>query len=316
MIKVKKVVCIGGGSGQSALLRGLKQIENIELSTIVAVADNGGSTGRLRDELHLPAMGDLRNVMCALADQEDLMTKIMNYRFDSNSGELSGHNLGNIIISALAQSNNDFMQAIEDVSGILKIAGNVYPSTLEDVTLSARMEDGSVISGECECRDADSKIAEVFYDTPVRSYPKVIKAIYDADYIIIGIGSLYTSILPNLIIDDVKKALINCEGKVIYCCNCMTEAGETDGYSLEDHVEAIEKHVGKSVIDAVVYSDDDIPEECLQAYALEKAVPVKIAQGQHNYRVLEYSLLSFPNNVIRHDSDKVRDCFKDVMEKI
>ncbi|MCR5066837.1 MAG: YvcK family protein, partial [Erysipelotrichaceae bacterium] len=136
---MKKVVCIGGGTGQSALLRGLKKIEDIELTAIVAVADDGGSTGRLRNQLHLPAMGDIRNVMVALAEREDLMTSIMNYRFDKNSGELSGHNLGNIIISALAQGSGDFLQAIEDLSSALKVRGRILPSTIEDVTLKANM---------------------------------------------------------------------------------------------------------------------------------------------------------------------------------
>jgi uncharacterized cofD-like protein len=313
---MKKVVCIGGGTGQSALLRGLKQIDGIELSAIVAVADDGGSTGRLRDQLHLPAMGDIRSVMVALAEREDLMTSIMNYRFDVNSGELSGHSLGNIIISALTKNSGDFLQAITDLSSALKVRGRIYPSTIENVTLKAVMKDGSIISGESELRECESVIDHVFYDGDVHAYKHVVDAIYEADYIIVGIGSLFTSILPNLIIGDIKQALGNCHGKVIYYCNCMTEHGETDGFSLEDHVEAIDRHLGKKVIDAVVFADDEIPQACLDAYAREQAERVYIRDEQHDYAVYQYSLLNFKNNVIRHDGDKTRNSFIDIMRKM
>jgi len=313
---MKKVVCVGGGSGQAALLKGLKQIDSIELSTIVAMADNGGSTGRLRDSLHLPAMGDIRNVMVALAEREDLMTAVMSYRFDSNSGDLSGHALGNIIISALAKESGDFLQAVTDLSGALRVKGKIYPSTLENVQLKARMKDGSIITGETELRDTNSEIEEVFYDGTVTTYPSVIQAIYDADYIIIGIGSLYTSILPNLIIDDIKVALANCKGKIIYYCNSMTEKGETSNYSCEDHVDAIERHIGKKVIDAIVVASDNIPEKCLKNYALEEALQVKLKEKKHDYKVFTYSLLNFKYDVIRHDPNKTRDSFIDIMRKI
>ncbi|MBQ6654384.1 MAG: YvcK family protein [Erysipelotrichaceae bacterium] len=313
---MKKVVCIGGGTGQSALLRGLKKIEDIELTAIVAVADDGGSTGRLRNQLHLPAMGDIRSVMVALAEREDLMTSIMNYRFDRNSGELSGHNLGNIIISALAQGSGDFLQAIEDLSSALKVRGRILPSTIEDVTLKANMKDGCVISGESELRESESIIDEVFYDGEVKAYPAAVEAIYDADYIIVGIGSLFTSILPNLIISDIKTALGSCKGKVIYYCNCMSEHGETDGFSMEDHVEALERHLQKRVLDAVVFPNDGIPEVCLQSYAREHAAPVFIRDEEHEYQVYRHSLLNFRNNVIRHDDEKTRRSFEEVMRKM
>ncbi|MBO4219004.1 MAG: YvcK family protein [Erysipelotrichaceae bacterium] len=313
---MKKVVCIGGGTGQSALLRGLKKIEDIELSAIVAVADDGGSTGRLRDQLHLPAMGDIRSVMVALAEREDLMTSIMNYRFDKNSGELSGHNLGNIIISALAQGSGDFEQAVTDLSSSLKVRGRIYPSTTEYVSLKGHMKDGSVVTGESELRECDNIINDVFYDREVSAYPPAVQAIYDADYIIVGIGSLFTSILPNLIITDIKKALCQCRGKVIYYCNCMSEHGETDGFSLEDHVEALERHLQKQVIDAVVFACDEIPEVCLQAYRKEHAAPVGIREKDHDYQIFRHSLLNFPNNVIRHDAEKTRISFEEVMREM
>lgn len=313
---MKKVVCIGGGTGQSALLRGLKQIEGIELSAIVAVADDGGSTGRLRNQLHLPAMGDIRSVMVAMAEREDLMTSIMNYRFDKNSGELSGHNLGNIIISALAQGSGDFQQAVIDLSSALKVRGRIYPSTVDDVELKGHMKDGSIVCGESELRECDNIINDVFYDQEVTAYPAAVKAIYDADYIIVGIGSLFTSILPNLIITDIKKALCQCRGKVVYYCNCMSEHGETDGFSLEDHVEALERHLQKQVIDAVVFANDEIPEACLESYRREHAAPVCMREKQHDYQVFHHSLLNFHNNIIRHDAEKTRVSFEEVMRKM
>jgi len=313
---MKKVVCIGGGSGQAALLKGLKQIENIELSTIVAMADDGGSTGRLRNDLNLPAMGDVRNVMVALADSEDLMTKIMTYRFDKNAGDLSGHNLGNIIISALTMSSNDFYSSIEALGSILKVKGTIYPSTIENVTLCAHMKDGSVVEGESEIRECDKVINDVFYRENVKTYKKVVDAILQADYIIVGIGSLFTSIMPNLIIDGIREALCNCKGKVIYYCNSMTEAGETDNYSLEDHVRAIESHVGFRVIDAVVCSNDEIPESILQNYYGENAREVLKESVTHSYKVFTHSLLTFKNHLVRHDPDKVRDSFIKIMEEM
>lgn len=313
---MKNVVCIGGGTGQSALLRGLKQIKNIELSAIVAVADNGGSTGRLRNDLNIPAMGDVRSVMVALANSEDLMTRIMNYRFDQNAGELAGHNLGNIIISALTMENNDFYKSIESLSSILNLKGKVYPSTTENVSLKAHMSDGSIIEGESEIRDSSLDIVSVFYDRPVKTYSKVLEAIRKADYIIVGIGSLYTSILPNLIIDDIKSELLKCKGKVIYYCNSMSEKGETTNYSVEDHVAAIERHIGKQTIDAVVISNDVIPQRVLDKYDTEGAKEVILRDTKHHYKVFSHNLLSFDNDLVRHDPLKVKNSFIEVMRSI
>lgn len=310
---MKKVLCIGGGTGQSALLKGLKQINDIELSTVVATADDGGSTGQLRNFFNLPAMGDVRNVMVALADSEDLMTKMMNYRFDSHAGQLAGHNLGNIIISALAIDGNDFYRAVVELCKILKVKGRVYPSTIQSVTLKAHMMDGSTVSGETQIRESNRQVKRVFYDEQVNTYPQLLKAIEEADYIIVGIGSLFTSILPNLIIDDIRKALCKCKGKVIYYCNIMTEKGETDNYTVEQHVQAIHNHIGAEIVDAVVLSSDVFPEEVIKSYSLEEAEIVKLADQQHKYKVYYHSLLNFEKNLVRHDPIKVRDSFLEIM---
>lgn len=313
---MKKVVCIGGGTGQSALLRGLKQIDNIELTTIVAVADNGGSTGKLRDALHLPAMGDIRSVMIALAEREDLMKKIMSYRFGSDANELSNHSVGNIIISALAIQDNDFLQAITDLSEVLHVKGTILPSTLDNISLKAHMQDGTIITGETELRESPSKIRDVFYEGEVKSYPRLVNAILEADYVIIGIGSLYTSVMPCLIINDIASALANTQAKIVYYCNAMTEKGETDYYSLEDHVDAINKHLKAEVIDAVVYANDDVSEETMEAYAKEQAQRVYIADKRHNYEIFEYNLLDFSKGQAKHSDEKIRDSFIDVMRRL
>ena len=313
---MKKVLCIGGGTGQSALLQGLKQVDGIELATVVATADDGGSTGQLRSVFNLPAMGDVRNVMVALADSEDLMTKIMNHRFDSNSGQLSGHNLGNIIISALAIDEKDFYRAVVGLCKILRVKGKGYPSTTQSVTLKAHMSDGSIVSGETQIRESNKLVKDVFYDEQVNTYPQLLQAINEADYIIVGIGSLYTSILPNIIIDDIRKALCNCKGKIIYYCNIMTEKGETDNYSVEQHVETIHKHIGSDIVDAVVISCDVFPEVVIKSYSLEEAEIVRLENNEHSYKVYHHSLLSFENNLVRHDPIKVRDSFLEIMRDI
>lgn len=310
---MKNVVVIGGGTGQAALLKGLKRIKNINLSTIVTVADDGGSTGKLRDDFHLPAMGDIRNVLVALSKDETAMTKIMNYRFDENSNELANHSLGNILFSAIALANDSFIKGIEDLSKILNVQGNVYPSTLQYVTLSALMQDGSVIVGEHNITNAHKKIARIYYQDEVKAYYKTTEAIIEADYIIIGIGSLYTSILPNLIINDIKQALKETRAQIIYYCNSMSELGETDGLSLEDHVRIIEETIGKEIVDIVVCSNDSIPQQVIEAYLKEEAVPVTIKEETHHYKVVETSLLNFENNLVRHDANKVKQSFEKIM---
>ena len=312
---MKNVCVIGGGTGQSALLRGLKQIEDINISAIVTVADDGGSTGRLRSGMHIPAMGDVRAVMLALAEEETLMEKLMAYRFDNTSGELEGHNLGNIILSALTKQSGSFPQAIADVSRVLRVRGEIIPSTITDVTLCAHMMDGSTVRGEHYITNAHQQIKDVFYDQYLSVYPDALLAIRHADYIIIGIGSLFTSIMPNLIIDDIREELIRSKAKVIYYCNSMTEAGETDNYTLQDHVKAIDRHIGEEIIDMVVYAEDEIPEDILENYRKENATRVYIGEEKTRYQIHQCSLLGFETGTVRHQAEKVRDSFTSIMKE-
>lgn len=306
----KNIVVIGGGHGQSAILRGLKLIDNIHISTIVTVADDGGSTGRLRKHFHIPAMGDVRNVMVALSKSEPILAELMDYRFDDLGGEdVGGHNLGNLILTALMKQKGNFMEAISDISKVLNVAGDIIPSTTQVVTLIAEMDDGTIVAGESNIPEYESCIQRVYYNSEVKATTSAIEAIEKADMIVFGIGSIYTSILPNIIIDDIRNAIQKSQAKRIYICNAMTQHGETDNYSLEDHVTAIEQHLNAGV-DLVVYANDEIPQSALDSYLTESAYPVKVTEDSHDYRIIEYSLLSFEDNLIRHDSQRIKSLFE------
>ena len=186
---MKNVVVIGGGSGQSVILKGLKQVADINITTIVTVADDGGSTGRLRRQFHIPAMGDIRNVMCALAKEETLFTHLMEYRFEGED-DVGGHNLGNLILTALTEKEGSFMDAISEISKILNVKGTILPATTQVITLFARMSDGTVVRGESNIPNFDNRIREIFYDEKVEANPEAMDAIIQADVIFIGIGLL------------------------------------------------------------------------------------------------------------------------------
>lgn len=311
-----KVAVVGGGKGQSALLRGLKHIEDLEISAIVTVADDGGSTGRLREDFNIPAMGDIRNVMLALAESENLLSEIMNYRFSKESrSTLAGHNLGNLILTALTDTTGDFMDAIASVSKVLNVMGDIIPSSEETITLCARMEDGTIVRGESNIPEYDNSIDCVYYDEAVQASKQAIKAIQEADIILLGVGSLYTSILPNIIIPEIKEALQKSTGKIIYYCNAMSQPGETDGYSGEDHVNAIVKHIEKP-IDLVVRSIDEIPADVIQNYEAEDSHPIYFRSSIHTYTVIDQELLNFEGGKIRHDHEKVQTGFYEILEAI
>lgn len=313
---MKKIVVIGGGHGQSVILRGLKLLEDVELSTIVTVADDGGSTGRLRRQFHIPAMGDIRNVMVALSEEENLLSRLMNYRFqkDDNS-EMSGHNLGNLILTALSEETGSFMEAIQMISKVLNVKGNIIPATTQVITLFARMEDGTIVRGEENIPNFDNRISEVFYEEEVVACPEAVERIVDADYIVIGIGSLYTSILPNLIIKGILDAITRSKAKRIYFCNAMSQPGETDGYSLEDHVRAIEKQTYPGFVQVVVKDNDDMGEAFIQKYGEKGAIRVRAVEKHHDYQLIHRDLLDFSEGLVRHDSHKIYECMKQIIEE-
>lgn len=314
-MKNKKVVVIGGGHGLSTILRGIKHIENIDITAIVTVADDGGSTGRLRRQFHIPAMGDIRNVLLSLAQSESLLANLMDYRFESNNDpdkedeDIQGHNLGNLILTALTQTCGSFMEAITTCAEVLNVKGKIVPSTLQVVTLYAMMEDKTIVKGEANIPNFNNRIIKVFYDCDVKATPAAVTAIKKADLIIFGIGSLYTSILPNVIIAKIQDALQQSTARKLYFCNVMSQPGETDGYSVEDHVMAL--HMHKVDIDEVVVASDEIPENIIERYRKQDSSVVKVVDAKHDYQIRYANLLDFSTNVIRHNSVKIKEFVED-----
>lgn len=317
-----KVVVIGGGTGQSTILRGLKQIENVDITAIVTVADDGGSTGRLRRAYHIPAMGDIRSVMIALAESETLLSTLMSYRFEKDEAaelgaenELVGHNLGNIILTALTKKTGSFMDAVTTISKVLNVKGDIVPSTHQVVRLLAKMEDGTIVKGESNIPTSRHRIVEVFYDVPVKATKEAVAAIEQADVIIFGIGSIYTSICPNVIIPEIRKALQKNQGLKVYVANAMSQPGETEGYGLEDHVQAIEQHA-QVKMDVVIYASDIIPTKVLARYVDREAFPVKIKAKEHDYKLIKKKLLKFDTERVRHDPNRIRDVLEELFRKV
>ncbi len=310
---MKKVVIIGGGTGLSVMLRGMKHIDDIQLSAIVTVADDGGSTGRIRDSYQIPAMGDIRHVMCAMAEEESIFTELMNYRF-GGEGDIAGHNLGNLLLLALSQTTGSFMEAIRTFSRVLKVRGKIIPSTLEIVTLFAIMEDGPIVRGEDNIPKFRNHIDRVFYQRDIKATKESLEAIREADLIIYGIGSLYTSIMPNLIIDEIRNELIANPCRKVYFCNAMSQPGETDHYSLEDHVNAILHHAYADAVDIVVTNNNTFSKEMLDKYSAMGSAPIPIREQRHPYLVLQRDLMDMDDALIRHDSQKVKAVVEEILQ--
>ena len=268
-----KIVVVGGGTGLSTLLRGLKDYSS-NITAIVTVADDGGSSGRLRREIGVLPPGDIRNCIAALADEEELLTELFQYRFKAGEG-LSGHSFGNLFLTAMSKITGDLEQAVVASSKVLAISGKVLPSTLSDVSLWAEMEDGRLIEGESNIPEAKGKIKS-FGCIPANppGLPAAVKAIREAEYIIIGPGSLYTSIIPNLLVPDIRTAIAKADVPRIYICNIMTQPGETEGYSVADHIREIDRIGKQKLFDAVLVHRKPPTAVSLQRYALENSHPV------------------------------------------
>ena len=308
-----KVVTIGGGTGLSVLLRGLKKYP-LEITAVVTVADDGGSSGKIRSDMNIPSPGDIRNVIAALSDVEPYLEKMFQYRFDS--GEVKGHPVGNLMIAAMTDIHGDFSTAVKVMSRILNVRGTVLPTTNDIATLNAVLSDGEIIRGESSITKAGGVIDHV-YITPSRVKPNedVLKAIEEADYIIMGPGSLYTSIIPNLVISNVAEKIRESNAKKIYVCNVMTQHGETDNYSVCDHIVAINKHVGENIFDLVIANSREFDDSILSKYHKEKQEPVKI--DHEKIEALGIKLIKnndvgiVDNNTIRHNADKVSELIYD-----
>ncbi|WP_251550113.1 gluconeogenesis factor YvcK family protein [Neobacillus muris] len=304
-----RIVVIGGGTGLPVLLRGLKQYP-VDITAIVTVADDGGSSGRIREDLHIPPPGDVRNVLAALSDVEPLVEEMFQHRFNT-SNELSGHSLGNLILAAMTSITGDFVHAIQEMSKVLNVRGKVLPAANQNVVLHAEMEDGTVISGESKIPYSGKKISRVFL-TPqnIRPLPETIQAIRQADMIVIGPGSLYTSIMPNLLVPRLGLEVCRSHAKKVYICNLMTQAGETLGYTASDHVKALYDHMSCAFIHTILVNNEEIPEDVQLRYNEELAYPVQYDLPQLSelgIEVVHADIADLEDGALRHDPKKVAE---------
>lgn len=303
----KKIVALGGGTGMSSLLRGLKDFP-ADITAVITVSDNGSSTGKLRQEFSIPAIGDIRKVLTNLSSLPDEVKEIMEYLFHTYS-DLNGHPIGNLILTALLNKTGNLKKSIEYLSTLLDVKQKVLPLSEDSLTLMGETTDGTIIEGEANVTEAGKKIKRVFYKQEPNVLPEVIDAIKEADLVIISMGSLYTSIMPHLICKEVVQAVRHTKGKVMYLCNAMTQPGETDTFTVSDHLEALEKYLGKHTIDVVVASNTKINPDVLHKYqATEEKDPVVIDYEQIDdmgIELIEGDLLTTEDGTIRHDSMKL-----------
>lgn len=307
MEKEPKIVVIGGGSGISVVLRGLKYLP-VDLTAIVTVADDGGSSGFLRKEFDMPAPGDLRNVMVALSNVEPLTEEVFQYRFKEDSF-IGGHPLGNLLIIAMKELTGDIKTAVDRLRKLFNIKGKILPATTEKVILMAEKENGKIVEGESHIPVISEKIKRVYYKNEVEAPEENLKALEEADLIIFGIGSLYTSIIPNLLLKGIKESLKKSKAKKIYICNAMQQPGETEGYTVSDHIKAINDNIGEGVIDSVIVDPRDIPQDILVRYKNMNSDKVELDREkikEYNVNLIERDILEIdPKGMVRHHPYKL-----------
>ena len=304
--KGPRIVAVGGGTGLSVLLQGLKEYTS-NISAVVTVSDDGGSSGRIRQQFDILPPGDIRNCLVALADAPSLMQDLFQFRFDSSS-ELSGHSFGNLFITVMTKLTGDFEKAVKESSKVLAIRGQVIPSTLNKVSLIARYQDGSTKEGEASIPDRRRLISNIYLNpADAQATPEAVKAIKEAQAIILGPGSLFTSVIPNLLIKEIREAISSSNALKIYICNVMTQPGETDGYSAYDHIKAIADHSSAKIIDYCVVNSTQIPSELIEKYRQDNSfsVAIDIQKMRHaGYRVIEDDIVN-ARDYVRHDSVKL-----------
>lgn len=313
MFHKPKIVIIGGGTGLPVILRGLRD-QNVDVTAIVTVADDGGSSGILRNYINVVPPGDIRNALVALSELPTIEKEIFQYRFNSKDNFFAGHALGNLIISALAEMKGNIFDAVQELSDLMRINGHIYPVANEPLTLNAEFTDGSKLVGESEITAAHKQIQRVWVtdsDDPEApmSVKQVIDAIMDADQIVLGPGSLFTSILPNLMISNVGEAVKKTKAEVVYICNIMTQKGETDHFTDADHVRVLNRHLGEPFIDTVLVNIQPVPKDYINFQEWnEISQPVThdfaglLEQG---CRVISANFLRLRDNGAFHDRDKV-----------
>ncbi len=303
-----RTVAVGGGTGLSMLLSGAKNITN-NLTAIVTVGDDGGSSGRLRESMGILPPGDIRHCITALADDEDLVNKLFKYRFDNGEG-LEGHSFGNLFITALCAITGDMVSAVRASSNVLSIRGRVLPATLDDMKLVAELEDGRVIHGESMIPEAHGKIKRLYTEpADCKALEDVLQAIRSAELIILGPGSIYTSVIPNLLIKEIAQEIAKSKAKKIYVCNIMTQPGETDNYTVSDHIKALIQHAGSDKIVDAVLVNDYLPEKLADKYQKSDSYPVRLDINEVRklgVKIVAKKLIeNSKEGLVRHSSNRV-----------
>jgi uncharacterized cofD-like protein len=320
---MKNIVVIGGGTGSFTVLSGLKRLPEVNLTAIVPSTDSGGSTGRLRDEFGKLPIGDVRQCLVALAENDEeqhLLRQLFAYRFDKGENGLKGHNFGNLLLTALSEILGSDVEAIKTAQKLLNIKGNVYPVSLENTTLVAEYENGEVVKGEHHIdepsypHDGRLRITKLYVEPVVDSYHEVHQALREADLIIVGPGDLYTSLFANFVIDGLKQTMIESKAKFVYVLNLVTKFGQTYGFTAQTYLDEVEKYTGRKP-DYVLVNSTSLPQDILQKYHLENAAPVIDDLG-NEYNAVRTDLLAdeqivtpsgdvLKRSLIRHDGDKV-----------
>ena len=317
-----RIACLGGGTGLFTLLSGLKGLSGVTLASIVSMSDDGGSTGKLRDMFGILPPGDIRRSLVALSTAPDLLNELIQYRF-SRGGELNGHNLGNLLLTALAEMRGSMSHAVRAIGEILNIQGQVIPVTDTINTLKAELENGSVIEGEhridlFEGNDPRLRIKRLWQEPPAMANPDALEALYNAHFIILGPGDLFTSVISNLIVEGIRDAIASNHAKKIYVCNVMTKPGETTDFQVSDHVREIVRYLKKDLLDYVVCSSTKFSEASLSLYARQKQIPV-IESNLENLKNLTkaqiiWADVASESELVRHDSLKLTAELKKVVE--
>jgi uncharacterized cofD-like protein len=301
-----KIVVIGGGTGLSVLLRGLKN-QPLDITAIVTVADDGGSSGILRNELQIPPPGDVRNVLIALADVEPLLSEMLQYRFSNGTG-LAGHSLGNLILAAMTDISGDFVNGIRELSRVLAVRGRVLPASAKSIVLMAETDNNTIVIGESKIPKPGRKIKRLFLEpADIEPLPEALQAIEEADAILVGPGSLYTSILPNLLVPGMARAIHNAAALKLFVCNVMTQPGETDHFTASQHVQTIYDHIGFKLFDYIIVNNGEIPPAVLSKYAEQGAEPVRLDEPELNRlgcRIIQDQLVLY-QTYLRHDAEKL-----------
>lgn len=301
---MKKVTIFGGGTGMSTLLKGLKEFP-LDITSVVSVCDDGKSTGKLRKEFNIPAMGDIRRVMISLSETEPLMEKLLNYRFSSNS-ELNEHTVGNLLLTAGTQITGNLSDGIKSISKVLNLKGKVIPFSEDNIVLSAIMENGSIVNGEHYITESPLKIKKVYYEKEPEICDEVFASIDKSDLIILSMGSLYTSIIPNLLSKKIIEKLDKTSAKIMYVCNMVTQPGETDDFKVSDHLKVLNSYLGTHKIDIVVANTGSIDKEVAEKYStLEQKDPVLFDEENIDCDTILNNYVKINDGVIRHNVEKL-----------